>query len=278
MSVFCKSLDKEFDSKEEMFAELLVNKDRLIQIKKAAIKDSDAILCHVRDNESQKAEGDNAAVGYGSTIYPVINTTNWLDSHDDLHVDGIWDVSVKDQQGKVYYIINHDLMIGSVISYPDDVEPMIQSLSWKQLGFDYEGTTQALIFKTTLNEYANADAYKAIVAKKPLQNSIRMRYIDMALCINDNSDDYKAEKANFDKYLKVCANKEDALERGYFWAITQAAIHKEGSAVIFGSNSATPIRYSDPSSNSQENKSDIDPPQVQSDVKVKSTNYFFTLN
>lgn len=275
MAIFCKSLDKEFATKEDMFAELKANKDRLISLKKATIKESDPICLHIKTDESQKADGEEGTIGYGSVIYPVINTTNFLDSHGDVHIDGLWDVSVKDQQGKVYYIINHDLMIGSVISYPDDVEPMLQTLNWKQLGLDYQGTTQALIFKTTLKEYANQDAFRAIVAKKPLQNSIRMRYIDMALCIDDKREDYKQEKANFDKYIDRIANKDVALEEGYFWAITQAAIWKEGSAVLFGSNSATPIRYSDPSNDSQSTK-ELDPPQEQSST-IKKSNYYYTL-
>lgn len=272
--IYCKTLDKNFETKEAMFAELKANKEHLIGLKKAAVKYSDAVSYTFKSKDAEKAEGEPASIGYGSVIYPVINSTNFLDSHDDVHIDGIWDVSVKDQQGKVYYIINHDLMIGSVISYPDDVEPMVVSLNWSDLGLDYEGTTQALIFKTTLNEYANQDAYKAIVAKKPLQNSIRMRYIDMTLCINDNSDDYKQEKANFDKYIKVIANKEDALERGYFWAITQAAIYKEGSAVLFGSNSATPIQYSDPSKDSQDQEQQsIDPPRQSESKSNKSLTF-----
>ena len=32
--------------------------------------------------------------------YIAVNTTNVLDSHGDLHVKGLWNKSVKDQQGK----------------------------------------------------------------------------------------------------------------------------------------------------------------------------------
>jgi hypothetical protein len=59
------------------------------------------------------------------------------------------------------------------------------------------------------------------------------------------------KNTNFYKYLAVIANKQAALDAGYFWAVAQAKIVKEGSAVLFGSNEATPILYTDPASTSQ---------------------------
>lgn len=117
---------------------------------------------------------------------------------------------------------------------------------WKQLGLDYSGETEALTFKVTLTESANKDALNAIIAKHDIQNSVRMGYVSMTLCIDDSSDDFKQEYANFYKYLPLIANKQSAIDAGYFWAIHEAKIIKEGSAVLFGSNEATPILYEDP--------------------------------
>ena len=39
--------------------------------------------------------------------YIAVNTTNILDSHGDLHVKGLWNKSVKDQQGKNYLVTDH---------------------------------------------------------------------------------------------------------------------------------------------------------------------------
>ena len=33
------------------------------------------------------------------SVLAVINTTNWLDSHEDVHVKGIWDNSLKNDSG-----------------------------------------------------------------------------------------------------------------------------------------------------------------------------------
>ena len=43
----------------------------------------------------------------------------------------------------------------------------------------------------------------------------------------------------------MIANKEEADRVGYFWAVTEAKIVKEGSMVLFGSNSVTPLLQKD---------------------------------
>lgn len=251
--IVCKELNKSFATKQEMFAELKANKDKIIGLKKAAIKFSDPASFVFKVKDAQKAEGDAEAIGIGSYIYPVINTTNYFDKCGDVHLDGIWDVSVKDNKGKLYYIINHELEIGKVIAYPGYVEAYVQQVDWSELGLSYTGKTQALIFKTKLTDAANKDALGAIINKAPLQNSVRMQYIDMILCIDDSGDDFKQEYENFYKYLAVIANKQDAMDAGYFWAIPQAKIVKEGSACLYGANDATPILYADPANTSQQN-------------------------
>lgn len=251
--IVCKELNKSFATKHEMFAELKANKDKIIGLKKAAYKFSDPAAFMYKAKDVQKADSEAEAIGIGSFIYPVINTTNYLDSCSDVHLDGIWDVSVKDNKGKLYYIINHELEIGKVIAYPQDVEPSVVQLDWSELGLSYTGKTQALVFKVKLTEASNKDAFGAIVNKAALQNSVRMQYIDMILCIDDASDDYKQEYENFYKYLAVIANKQDAMDQGYFWAIPQAKIVKEGSACLYGANDATPILYADPANTSQQN-------------------------
>lgn len=274
MKFTCKELNgKEFATKKEMFLAVKDNKQLIIDAKKAAIKNSDPVSLSIKSLNATKAEGDPEIVGIGSTVYPVINSCWWFDSHSDVHADKIWDVSAKDQNGKVYYIINHDLEVGKVIGYPDDVEVMVKSVMWRELGIDIDGETQVLIFGVKLTEASNKDALSAIATKKPLQNSVRMQYISMTLCIDDNSSDFSQEKANWDKFINRIANKEEAIEYGLFWLITEAKIYKEGSAVLFGSNSATPILYSNPSDDSLKTEiqtKEIDPLQSSQ----KSSNFY----
>lgn len=275
--IFCKELNKSFETKEEMFAAVKANKDKIIGLKKATIKESDPVYAVNKSLDAVKGESSKSEpVSFGSTIYPVINTTNLYDSHGDVHINKLWDVSVVDQKGKLHYIINHELEIGKVISYPNDVNPIVVDMTWKELGYEYPGSTQALIFEALLSEVSNVDAAKAIIQGIPLQNSVRMRYISMTLCIDSNEEGFKQERENFYKYLPDIANKQDVLDSGYFWAITEAAIYLEGSAVLRGSNPNTPILTVDPSKQGSQENEEIDPSKQGSQTEspiVKNKSY-----
>lgn len=241
--IVCKDLTgKTFATKKDMFLALKQSKEEIIALKKTAIKFSDAVDFQIKDSTTKDGK-QNTKLSFGDYIYPVINTTNYLDSHGDVHLPGIWDKSIPAQQGKTYLIINHELSLGNVISYPNDVEPMVKQMEWASLGKSYEGSTQALIFKSKITEKSNPAAYMAYRDGEAIQHSIRMQYVKIELAINDDSEDFKEEKATFDKHIDVIANKEDAINAGFFWAVTEAKIYKEGSAVLFGSNDATPTLY-----------------------------------
>lgn len=251
--IFCKELNKNFTDKRVMFKAIKTAKQEIIAAKKATIKLSDPVFTLIpiaKHDEpfslpTTKAFGVPKEVAYGDFVYPIINTINYLDSHKDVHLWGIWDKSAKEQNGKVYYIINHELELGKVISYPNNVEIMIKEMTWKDLGSNYEGKTQALVFKAKLTERSNKDAYDAIKAGDEIQNSVRMQYVRLELAINSKEDYYKDELAAWTKYSPLVVNKE-ALEDGYFWAVHEAKIYMEGSAVLFGSNCITPVQYEEP--------------------------------
>lgn len=272
MKIFCRELNKEFSSKEEMFVALKENVKRIKEIKCAAIKESDPIgfqMLPVKSAEGVEKAADDTEVKDGDTIYPVINTTNILDSHGDVHLDGIWDNSVKDQKGKVYYAVNHKIEIGSIVSYPDEVDMSVKSMPWTELGQNYAGNTQALIFAAKMTDASNKDARKILKAKKPMNNSVRMQYVDMDLCVDSNSKGLEQERMNFYTHLPKIANKEDAMAAGYFWAVKQAKIVKEGSMVLAGSNPATPILYTDPAAAGQKEH------QSPSDDSVDKSSFYY---
>ena len=260
-----------------MFFALKANAEKIIAIKKAAIKDSDPVGYSLRESKENVAKSLPTeaikAVKNGDTIYPVINTTNWFDSHGDVHLDGIWDVSVEQQKGKLYYAINHELKLGSIISYPNEVEPMVKTLNWPDVGENFEGQTQALIFAVLVTDKSNKDAKKAIKAGVPLQNSVRMQYEKMILCVDSTAKGLEQERMNFYQYLPKIANKDEVMAAGYYWGIQSAKIVKEGSAVLAGSNRATPILYTDPSN--KQSKKETEPP-ADSSTEVKS-DYFYQI-
>lgn len=238
--IFCKELNKHFNTKEEMLADMVTNKELIMDAKKSAIKFSDAINLTPRSLDAEKAEQTEAPkYELGDIIYPVINTTNYLDSHADVHAREIWNKSAQDQNGKIYYLQNHDFEIGDIIATPKDVTIELREMTWKELGKDYKGKTTALVYGVKLTDLAPDQFLKLLRSGHPLENSVRMSYVSMSFCVNNS--EFVDEYANWNKYIKEVANREDAEELGYFWYIKEAKIVKEGSAVLNGSNDVTPI-------------------------------------
>ena len=246
--IVCKELNRSFDNKEEMFKALKYNASRIISLKKATVKHSDGIsnFFELKKGTAKSIEG--LEKGY---VYPVISNTMYMDSHKDVHDNGSMNKTIKEQQGRVHYAMNHDLSIGKIIAYPKDVEMLIKTVQWSEVGKDYEGTTELLMFKTNLQDYSPNDARIAIEQKLPVQNSISMIYKDIELAINSNDEEMVSEKKAYDSIIDKIANKEEVEEDGYVWVVKQLAIHNEGSMVTIGSNDATPIIYSEPSEDTQ---------------------------
>ena len=250
--------NREFKSNKELHAELKKYKTTLISLKeKTPWKDNHLKSFHYpKSIDAVKNMG--VEDGY---IYAVINTTKVLDSHNDVHLDGIWNKSVLEQQGKIFYVADHDLSVKSVIAFPEDVEMMVKEVNFKDLGANYEGKTQALIFKI-LKENIKLDIAKTIIEeKRKIENSVRMRYVKIDLAINTNEKEFEQEKAVWDNVIGLIANKETAIERGYFWAVSEAAIEDEGSMVLRGSNNVTPL----------ESSKEIEPQQTTPKVEPVST-------
>lgn len=253
--------DKSFQTKEESFECLHKHAEKIISLKKSGIfksvEKSDLVLGSFDQNEEVKAQLEGGKKGY---VYPVINTTKYMDSHMDVHFDGIWNKSIKDNKNKIYYVTDHELKIANVIAYPEDVEMKLISIPWKTLGKEYEGETEALVFAIDETKIVNTKAYEAIKSKKPLQNSVRMQYVKIMLGMNSGHPDHKDAKAYFDNNVDKIANKEKALESGYFWGVEEAKIFKEGSLVLFGSNDATPIFVNDSEpEDSTQNSNKVEP-------------------
>jgi len=236
--IFCKALDKSFESKEEMFKELSERKEEIFALKKATIKETDGIGLGLIKTGATKAEsGRNLAIG--DTVRNVINTTNYLDSHDDVHLSAIWDKTVNEQQGKVYHVADHELKSGKVVSYPNEVTMTLKQMSWRDLGVNAEGVTVALIYDSLMTDKTNPDVFKAYRDNAPVQHSIRMQYVKISIAINDPES--KEAFALYNNTLPLILNRSKAEEQGYFFVVSEAKIVNEGSTVLFGSNDITPF-------------------------------------
>jgi len=243
--------NQEFKDKAELFKALKENKELIISNKKANKTKSTPIEGVYQNIDTITKGFNDAEEGY---IYPVINTIGYMDSHNDVHIKGIWDKSSKDKQHKIYYTTDHKLEIDKIIAYPEDVEICVYDTTFKNLGYNKEGDTEVLAYKisTDVFSYANTQAVKHINAKKHFQHSVKMEYVKMSLCINSEDKEFKSEKKEFDKYISQVANHEKAYDLGFFWAQTEAKIVQEGSMLPFGSNDITPMNYgNEPSQDTQ---------------------------
>lgn len=241
--------NRSFKNANEAFAALKEHEDRLINLKCAQVyKSVDklqgfSVSPFFQEKMFSAKAMDTPSWLKDGNIYPIINTTKYFDSHGDVHFDGIWNRSVKANKGKLYYVESHSLKVADIIAWPEDVKAFTANIPWSMVGKAYEGETQALIYEIPDERIDHVGARKVIDGKKDIQNSVRMQYVKMKLAINSDSKEWKENKELYDERIDLVANKEIVDEFGYFWAVDEAKIFKEGSMVIAGSNDATTNIY-----------------------------------
>lgn len=247
--------DKEFESKEQLFKAFRESKSELFRLKKTQLKESDSVVFYKTSTENSvivKSEGDSESVN-DLLVKVVINATNILDSHKDLHVDGIWKRSLKNNDTHLH-LQEHQSKFDHIIS--DDAKAYTKNTTFKALGYDYEGNTQALIFDSIITTKRNEFMYGQYKNGWVKNHSVGMRYINYVLCMNSESKYDQEEKDNFDKYYPLIANKDEFDEIYYFWAVLEAQII-EGSAVVKGSCHTTPTQsVTEIASSTSENKNE----------------------
>lgn len=227
---------------KDLYKWMVENKALLINQKKSAIKEADVIgnvsmyvaadgALKMFDTVDKAIKEDTEEVIHRTSV---INTTYWYDSHGDLHIDNLWKKSL--QENKDHYLVeSHKFDFRGIIS--DEVKAMTKTMSWRDLGLDIDGTTQALIFVSRIEKERNEYMFEQYKKGRVKNHSVGMRYVKMDLAINNEY--WKEEFEVWNKYYDKIANKEDVDAAGYFWAITEAKV-VEGSAVVKGSNIITP--------------------------------------
>lgn len=225
-----------------LYSHLVKNEALIFHAKKSEIKKADGVYApqlyiNAKGEITSKAEVTETQIDPTRLkVVAVINTTNWLDSHGDVHIPGLWKKSLSDNKRTGFYLLKlHQYGFEDVIA--DGCDGFTKTLSWKDLGLNIPGATEALIFDGIVEEDRNPYMFGQYQKKYVKQHSVGMRYIKMLTCIND--DDYPVQKENWDKYIEMVANRDEAEADGYFWAILEAQVI-EGSAVLFGSNCVTP--------------------------------------
>lgn len=254
--------------------EVFKNKDLILAKKKSALKRGDVVL-NVSTPENpivvNKEESDGNTDIDLLKVKVVINTTNIIDSHMDCHIKGIWKKSLSELK-QVFLLQEHEMEFDKIIadSTLDKLSVNTESRTFKSLGLDLEGSTEALVFDAEIKRDVNPYMFDLYKKGRINQHSVGMKYQKIFLCVKNEDPMYSSEKANWDKYYPQVANKDVADARGYFWAVTEAQI-VEGSAVVKGSNYATPtLSIEAVQDTSNENKS-----EPSNDTQQESKNYLY---
>ena len=255
---------KEFATKAELFRYLKDNKGTLMAQKKFEMKRADAVSCTASMHE--KKEGAEKSIEAPEALLmkdvinvrSIINTTNILDGHGDVHIKGLWRKTLNEQK-HLYLLQEHQMTFDHIIS--DKVSASANLMAWKDIGVNLEGDTEALVFDSEIEKSRNPYMFEQYARGYVKSHSVGMRYVQLYLCINSEEKNYMAEKSDWDKYIGDVANRDEAEEKGHFWAVTEAKL-VEGSAVPFGSNWATPTQsvkeFTEPSNDTRK---DTEPPE-----------------
>lgn len=233
--------DKTFHTSEEAMKELILNKKFIIEKKKSAIKYADAIQYFgTIENEKKEVVKADAVPNLIDTsnikVVAVSNACNYFDSHSDVSISGSWNRTSKNTTNGLH-LQEHQMRFDKLIS--DDVAFKVELKTWKELGFNYEGSTDCLMMYSEVEKETNPFMFGKYVKGKVKNHSAGLRYVTIEMAVNSAADWAKDEKEIWDKYYPSIVNKDDVDDYGYFFAVTEQKII-ENSAVLKGSNPATP--------------------------------------
>lgn len=215
--------------------ELIARKNELIRLKKNTIKQGDIIgfspataksFLTTEKNEDTESELFRTIVG---------NTYGWMDSHDDVHMKGIFTKSIKENGENVLHLHDHVHQLSAKVGTPLKVYE--KELNWSDVGLNASGTTTALLMDTKIEKARNSNIFEDYKSGQITQHSVGMQYVKIELAVNDPEE--KEEFATWERYKDQVKNLDKAEENGYFWAVTEAKLI-EVSCVIRGSNELTP--------------------------------------
>lgn len=230
-----------FQNKKELFSFLVENKSTLTAQKKSVIKYADGILyanplVGLKDKSIKAGELDVTDVNE-IKIKAAINSTNWMDSHLDVHLKGLWDKSLRENKDLMHLQEHQMNRFDKIISDGSDLKAYTETMTWDKLGYNATGSTEVLMFDSTIKRDRNPYMFNQYAKGYVKNHSVGMRYVKIVMAINDK--DYPAEYDAWEKYYSEIINKDFADEKGYFWAVKEAKAI-EGSAVPKGSNIMTP--------------------------------------
>lgn len=229
--------DKKFTDKMDQTKFIQENLEELIAIKKAEYKTKSEPLITKELFEKEFTPQIEDITGDFIEVKTVINTTNVIDSHLDLHMPEIWNKTVKDNPFS-HHLKQHENKFESVIS--KKARSFNETMNFKDLGLNIDFSTVANMNQFTMQRSKMPFMFDAYVNGDVEQHSVGMMYVNLDIAYYD--EDSEKQMDFFNEMKAKAINPEVADEYGYFWVVYEAK-KREGSAVVFGSNSITPTLY-----------------------------------
>lgn len=240
----CEVLNKEYATKELMFEDLKKYKKEILdfktsQIFKSCEKDNSVFARPI--DVSKYTETNKGIKGDDNFYYVAVNSTNILDSHKDVHADGIWNKSVKERQNKNYLVLDHKMEVGNTVVKKEYVEMFTMKLPFSAVGKNYDGDGEFLIYKFPKDKVINQTAKEWLESGDAIEASVRMQYVKIELAMNSTKKEDSEEKEIYDTNINKIANKSDFEEIDYFFLVKEAKNVGESSLVLSGSNHVTGV-------------------------------------
>ena len=206
--------NKSFNSIDDAHRFLIENKKLVIAAKKSTVKWCDNISLYSTDKDvkttADKAD-DNSVIDDINVINVVAvgNACNYFDSHRDVSISGSWNRTAKNAKGGLH-LQEHKMTFEKLIS--DNVKYKVENKTWKELGYDYEGSTDCLVMYSEVERETNPFMFSKYLNRKIKNHSAGLIYVNVVLCVNNNADWAKEEKENWDKYYPNVINKDELDE------------------------------------------------------------------
>ena len=212
-------------------------------LKKGAVKFTDSpvlspVLGTVKDDNQNKALLErNLPLDVEDKVYRTIiaNTYNYMDSHDDVHLNNVFKKSLEETK-KLFLLHDHKFEVTAQTG--NILKAYEQDGRFIYYGLNSPLDTQALLLDVEIERAKNELVFNEYKNHNINQHSVGMYYVKIDLAI-DNQDDKEAY-ALYRKYLPQIGNADKVEKQGYFFAVQEAKL-KETSAVLMGSNDLTGI-------------------------------------
>lgn len=231
-----KLTSKQFDKLQET-----------LELKKSALKQTDPLAIPIRksievvDKKLKPIYENNEEAGtLKRTI--VANTYYYLDSHDDVHLPGVFARSIDHKGLRIPHLHDHIFQLDAKVGKPMEISE--KDLSWRELGIGRTGMTQGLVLVSEIRKSYNDLIFNGYLNDEIDQHSVSMRYISLSLAVN-NQEDYPEAFSVWEEVYPKLGNKDKADEQGFFFAVKEAEL-SEISSVLAGSNPLTPTLKNEP--------------------------------